>query len=266
MKQSQRHIIVCIKSVVREAPKGVARRDLPNSELNPFDRPALEAALQLKETAGAAVTALSMGPPVAGAALAEARAMGVDRAVLLSDSALAGSDTLVTARVLAAAVTCLAPYDLLFFGVRTSDSDTGQVGPQTSTLLQLPFVSGIKSIRPSDHPGGNLWEATRTMDEWEELWQVGSPAALTIDARAYSPRHIGLSGLGAVYDDPDLETWDLSRIGLSAGQCGLEGSPTRVAALHPVKQSRRCKILEGQPGEQVETLVGHLISKGLMTS
>lgn len=274
MNKSNLHIIVCIKSVVRAAPKGIARRDLQNSELNPFDRPALEAALQLKESTGAMLTVLSMGPPVAGAALAEARALGADRAVLLSDPALAGSDTLVTARVLAAAASRLAPYDFILFGVRTADSDTGQVGPQTASLLGLPFVGGVRGLRPmdvpleapSDRPSGGQWEITRTMDEWEELWQVRCPAALTIDARAFLPRHVGLAGLASVYEAPEPETWNLDRLGLTAGQCGLEGSPTRVAALHPVKQSRKCRQLDGQPDEQVEALVDYLSSKGLMTS
>ena len=112
------HIIVCIKSVVKAAPKGVARRTPDNSELNPFDRPALEAALQIKAGMGGTVTALSMGPAVSAEALAEARAMGVDRAVLISDSALAESDTLVTAKVLAAAVQKIGAFDWLFFGTR----------------------------------------------------------------------------------------------------------------------------------------------------
>ena len=196
--------------------------------------------------------------------------MGVDRAVLLSDPAMAGSDTLVTARVLAAAAAGLAPYDFIFFGMRTADSDTGQVGPQAAALLELPFVSGVRSIRLSEDSGEKAersqWDVARTMDEWEELWQIGCPAILAIDARAFVPRHVGLAGLATVYADPDLETWDLARLGLSASQCGLEGSPTRVAALHPVKHSRRCSMIEGQPAEQVDALAEHLINKGLMTS
>jgi electron transfer flavoprotein beta subunit len=256
------HIIVCIKSVVRSAPKGVAKRDLENSELNPFDRPALEAALQLKSSKGGTVTALSMGPPVAGAALAEALAMGADRAVLLSDAAMAGSDTLVTARVLAAAITRLAPFDFLCFGVRTADSDTGQVGPQTAAQLKLPFISGVRKITCLE----NQWEVERLMDEWEEVWEVQAPAVLTIDPRAFLPRHIGLSALAAVYDEAKIETWNLEQLELSPERAGLNGSPTRVAALHPVKQSRRCTMLDGQPAQQVEALVEHLINKGIRIS
>jgi electron transfer flavoprotein beta subunit len=256
------HIIVCIKSVVRSAPGGVARRTLDNSELNLFDRPALEAAMQIKETAGATVTALSMGPSVGSAVLAEARAMGADRAVLINDRALAGSDTLITARVLAAAVTRLAPFDFLFFGVRTSDSDTGQVGPQTAALLSLPFVSGVRRLKADD----NGWDVERVMDDWVEQWRVTLPAALTIDARSFSPRHIGLPGLAAVYDEPALEQWGLTDLNLTADQVGLEGSPTRVSALHHIKHSRSCELLTGEPRQQIEALVKRLSNKGLMGS
>jgi hypothetical protein len=74
------HIIVCVKSVVKVAPRGVTRRTPDNSELNPFDRPALEAALRVRQSSGGTVTALSMGPDVGAEALAEAQAMGVDEA------------------------------------------------------------------------------------------------------------------------------------------------------------------------------------------
>jgi electron transfer flavoprotein beta subunit len=103
------HVVVCIKSVVKAAPKGVAKRTPENSELNPFDRPALEAALEIREQHGGSVTVLTMGPPVSMEVLAEAQAMGADRAVLVSDRALAESDTLVTSKVLATAIKRLAP-------------------------------------------------------------------------------------------------------------------------------------------------------------
>jgi electron transfer flavoprotein beta subunit len=77
------HIIVCIKSVVKAAPQGVAKRTPENSELNPFDRPALEAALAIRELHKGSVTVLTMGPPVSMEALAEGQAMGADRAVVV---------------------------------------------------------------------------------------------------------------------------------------------------------------------------------------
>ena len=254
------HIIVCIKSVVKAAPKGVARRTPENSELNPFDRPALEAALQIKAKMGASVTALSMGPAVTAEALAEAISMGVNRAVLISDRSLAESDTLVTSKVLAAGVQKIGGFDLLLFGTRTADSDTGQVGPQTAALLDVPFVSGVKEA----HAAEDGWTLLRTMDGWEETWQVRLPAAATIDPRAFAPRSIGLQGISRVYDQPAIEQLTLSDLGLAAEAVGLAGSPTRVASLEKIKRNRRCSMLEGEPQEQVEELLERLVRAGLV--
>ncbi len=254
------HSIVCIKSVVRAAPDGVGRRTPSNSELNPFDRPALEAALQMKEAEGGSVTVLSMGPDVGAEALAEAQAMGADRAVLINDRALAGSDTLVTARVLATAITRIGPYDFLFFGTRSADSDTGQVGPQTATLLSVPFVGGVKQVRLQE----TAWEILRLMDDWEELWQVQTPAALTIHPKAYASRSIALHGIAEAYDPLHIETWGLADLELTADSVGLAGSPTRVSRMQKVKRDRKCRMLEGEPQNQVDALVEHLGRLGAM--
>lgn len=256
------HMIVCIKSVVREAPQGVGRRTPENSELNPYDRPAIEAALRLKEQLGGRVTVLSMGPAVGVEALAEALAMGADQAILVNDAALAGSDTLVTARVLAAAIQRMAPFDLVLFGTRTSDSDTGQVGPQTATVMDLPFLGGVKQIDPqTEH-----WEMKRQMDDWEESWQVALPAAVTIHPRAFTPRPIPLVGIAQAHDQLNVKSWQLADIDLSASEVGLPGSPTRVAKLEKIKHQRTCRMIEGEPREQVEALIAHLTTMGMMSS
>jgi electron transfer flavoprotein beta subunit len=256
-----RHIIVCIKSVVLSAPKGVALRTPDNSALNPFDRPAIEAALQLKESPeGGQVTALSMGPAVALEALSEALAMGADRAVLVSDRALAESDTLVTARVLAKAVKRLGAFDFIVFGTRTSDSDTGQVGPQIAALLDIPFISRVTSFSFEN----SRWNARRLMDMWEEEWEFLSPAAVTIDSRAFKPRSLGLDSISAVYDRSAIEQWTLKEVGIDASAVGLAGSPTRVASLAVIKRNRNCRMLDGDPREQADALIEHLKRAGLI--
>jgi electron transfer flavoprotein beta subunit len=255
------HIIVCIKSVVRSAPGGVTVRQPENSELNPFDRPAIEAALSLTEPVEGRVTALSMGPPVAGTALAEAQAMGVDRCILVSDPALAGSDTLVTARVLAAAIDSLKPFDFLFFGARTSDSDTGQVGPQTAAVLNLPFVSGVTDARAQN----SHWQVERTMDDWAEQWEVQPPAAFSIHPKAFPPRPTSLIGVAEAYDRPRLESLGLEALNLLPEKVGLVGSPTRVASMEKIKRSRHCEIIEGEPTDQVSALMKRLGERGVLT-
>lgn len=254
------HIIVCIKSVVRSAPGGVTQRQPENSELNPFDRPAIEAALTIAAARGGSVTALSMGPPVATAALLEAQSMGVDRCVLVNDPAFAGSDTLVTSRVLAAAVNRIGAFDFIFFGTRTSDSDTGQVGPQTAAGLNLAFISGVQQIKAQD----GHWQIRRTLDAWEEHWDVRRPVALSIHLKAFEPRPVSLIGVSEAFDQPSIRTMGLTELGLTAAEVGLTGSPTRVASMQTIKRSRTCEILDGEPDEQVAALVERLNESGVM--
>jgi len=254
------HTIVCIKSVLTTMPVDGAVRTSENSELNPFDRPALEAALNIREQRGGLVTALTLGPPISDSVLYEAMAIGADRGVLVSHPALAGSDTLATSTALAAAIRRLLPADLVLFGVRTWDSDTGQVGPQVSVLLDLPLVTKVRSMNYTD--GGLRVE--RTVDCFRETFELSSPAALTIDSGAVQPRDVGLGGIEAAFEDYTVETWDLSDIGLPPEKVGDLGSQTRVMSLKPVKRGRTCEFFEGEPGEQADNLISYLAASGLI--
>ena len=111
------------------------------SIVNPFDKNAVEAALQLKEKHGGSVTVLSMGPPQAKDALKECIAMGADDAILLSDRAFGGADTLATSRTLAAGIKKLGGCDLLLFGKQAIDGDTAQVGPEVAEFLDLAQIT-----------------------------------------------------------------------------------------------------------------------------
>ena len=254
------HIIVCIKSVVVQTPaKGVVRAP-ETLELNPFDWPALETALRIAEERGGTVTAISMGPEAGAFALYEAKAMGVDRIVLICDPALKGSDTLATSTALAAALKKLTPFDLLIFGTRTSDSDTGQVGPQTSVLLDLPLVTWAHSLE---------WEESsllveRRADGFLEKFEVSLPAALTIHPGSVQPRDIGLVGIESAFEMQSLERWDMSDLGLSPDEVGWAGSPTRVPSWKRVVRKRKCEFLSGSTEEQVDALVSRLTEAGLI--
>jgi electron transfer flavoprotein beta subunit len=254
------HIIVCIKSVVVAAPRGKIVRTADKCALNPFDRPALEVALQLKETQGGSVTVLSMGPSTAETTLREALAAGADRAVLLCDPALAGSDTLATATALRAGVDYLAPFDLLLFGTRTSDSDTGQVGPQTAVLLDLPLICGAVKIDDTL----DCLTVERTVDGFMEKYEVTLPAALTIHPTAAAPREPALGGIGAAFDEMPVETITARQLDLDPSLVGEAGSPTRVLSMKSVKKERACQWIEGTPTAQADALVRQLVDAGLI--
>ena len=254
-------IVVCIKSVVVDAPKGRVVRSSDSCELNPFDQPALETALRLKEESGGTITALSMGPESCAFILHEAMGMGVDRGILVCDPALAGSDTLATSTALAAAIKKLAPFDLVLFGTRTADSDTGQVGPQTAVLLDLPPVTWSCSIERKKT--GLVVE--RRADGFAETFELSFPAALTIHPAWVQARDLGLAGLQTAFEDHDITTWTLADIGLSPDQVGEAGSPTRLLSLSRADRARKCEFVEGTSDEQADELVRRLLESGLIS-
>ena len=254
------HIIVCIKSVIVNAPNDGVVRSSDSCELNPYDRPALEVALRIREELGGTITALSMGPEPCAFSLNEAMAMGIDRGVLLSDPAFAGSDTLATSNALAAAIKKLAPFDLVFFGTRAADSDTGQVGPQTAVLLDLPLMTGVHSIEPKDD--GLFVE--RRIDGFLESYEVAFPAVLTIHHSAVQSRDVGLLGIELAFNEGDSKTWSLKDLSLSEDRVGEAGSATRVLALSRVESKRKCDFLTGSPEEQIDELISRLSKSGLI--
>lgn len=254
------NIIVCIKSVVIAVPDRKVIRTAESCELNPFDRPALEAALRLRETYRGTVTALSMGPKASTFSLLEAIAMGVDRSVLVCDPALAGSDTLATSTALAAAIKKLAPFDLILFGTRTADSDTGQVGPQTAVLLDLPLVTSVYSIEQMD----TGLRVKRRADAFWEKFELSLPAVLTIHPSSAQPRDVGLSGIESAFEEGEVENWNLVDLGLSPDQVGEAGSYTRVLSLVRVKKERKCEFLSGATEEQADELIRRLGESGLI--
>ena len=252
------HIIVCIKSVLLRVPKGRTIRTAESCELNPFDRPTLEAALWLRGRYGGSVTVLSMGPESGTSALYEAIALGADRSILICDPALAGSDTLATSTVLGAAIKTLKPFDLVFFGTRTSDSDTGHVGPQTAVQLGVPLASQVLSMALGE--SGLI--AERKMDGVLEKLQVSLPAVITVHQTSYPPGDPPLSGIQTAFEEGTIEKWGLKELSLSPESAGEPGSPTRLLSMTPISRERKCRILTGSSEGRADKLLKILMDSG----
>ncbi|HOL66187.1 MAG TPA: electron transfer flavoprotein subunit beta/FixA family protein, partial [bacterium] len=185
------NIIVCIKQVpettevkidpvtkriVREGVKGV---------INPYDAYALEEAVRLKERFGGETTVISMGPPQAESALREALAMGLDKAILLSDRQFGGSDTLATSYTLACALRKIGSFDIVICGRETLDGSTGQVGPEMAVHLGIPYITFVSRINEVT-PEGLVCE--RLMEDHYETLQVPLPVLLTVVKEINEPR------------------------------------------------------------------------------
>ena len=227
------------RTVRMDEKTGTVIREGVAAIINPLDLYAIEAALLLKENCGAETVALSMGPPQAERALREALAMGMDRAVLVSDRAYAGSDTWATAWILAAAARRLGEFDLILCGERATDGDTGQVGPELAAALGLPVLTHVNHFMP-DGKGG--FQAGRLVETGEELLAGMFPAVFTVVKEIAEPRLPTLNGKIRARRET-VPVWGQKELQLDPASIGLEGSPTRVVKIFKPKIARQCRLL-----------------------
>src|SRR5437763_779687 len=190
-----------------DADGRLIRAGLP-LELNPYCRRAISQAVALAAGAeagstgagaGSSVTVVTLGPPSAEDTLREAIAWGLEREVetdglLVSDPAFAGSDTLATARALAAALRLAGPFDLILAGRNSVDSETGQVPPELAELLDLPYLTGVRTLRLD---GRTVHARCEHDDGWVEA-QVDLPAVLSCAERLIEPCKVDPAGRAAV--------------------------------------------------------------------
>ena len=207
--------------------------------MNPLDAHALELAVSLKEKFNGSVTVLSMGPLNTIDVLKDAIALGADRAILLSDSALAGSDTWATSLALAKTIEKLnIKFDLLVCGEKSTDGETGQVGIELATLLNLPVVTYVSELIEL---GSNFVLVKRSVEDAHEIWKAPLPVCLCVLKSVAEPRLPTLSGKKKAMD-AKIEIYDTRLVGIHPEQVGLKGSPTRVVKVFNTKIARNCRI------------------------
>lgn len=265
--------VVCVKQVpdttqVRVDPDtgSLIRKGVP-SIINPFDLHAVEAALELKDKFGGQVTALSMGPPQAEEALRKLLGFGIDRAILLSDRAFGGSDTLATTYALSCAMEKIAkeqPVDLVICGKQSIDGDTGQVGPGLAHRLGFSQLTYICSLKEIDLEAGVI-RAWRQREDGRELLEAKLPAALTITETCNRIRYAALPDMIAAADKP-VEVWNVDDVGADRALLGIKGSPTRVKKIFAPPARQRGEILStpgGDPAEAAALLMDRLAERGI---
>jgi electron transfer flavoprotein alpha subunit len=210
------------------------------------------------------VTFVTLGPPSAEDVLREALAWAIDRGVtadgvLVSDPAFAGSDTLATARALAAALELVGPFDLVLVGRNSVDADTGQVGPELAELLDLPFLTGIRHLNVE--PGAGVVRARCEHDDGWVQAEASLPAVLSTAERLIEPCKVDPPGRGVVPAER-LRTVRADELG--AGPWGQAGSPTTVGAVRVHEVTRECAVMRGSLDEQVCAAVDLLVARGAL--
>lgn len=240
------------------ASKTIIREGVP-SEVNPFDVLGLVRAVELKSGPGDEVVALSMGPPQAAEGLTTCLALGADRAVLLSDRALAGSDTLATARALSLALQREKP-DLIVCGRNSADAETGQVGPELAELLGLPHISQVRKLEYLAE--SNRIVAERITDEGYQVIECALPAVVCVTEGVAAETFANREQLAAAREKP-VEELNCAQLAEDLSQFGLAGSPTWVEDIRLVEPTRAGLMIEGESPETAAEQVAQLLRERL---
>jgi electron transfer flavoprotein alpha subunit len=259
-------IVVCVKQVpvmaamqIDPTTKTLRREGVP-VEVSAFDVRALLKAVEMVDLHGGEVVALTMGPPQARQALDDCLALGAHRAVHLCDRAFAGSDTLATARALAAAI-ARERADLILCGRHSVDAETGQVGPEVAELLGLAQITVARTLEVD--PSLRRVTAERETDDGFETVEATLPVVVTA-AEDLAPERFPSKAERQQAKEKSVTTVTAVELGLDAAGLGSKGSPTWVAGLEIVDSKRAGQVLDGTAPEQaVEELVRVLLEKGL---
>lgn len=255
-------IVVCIKQVpdtneVKLDPvTGTLIRDGVPSIINPDDKAGLEAALALKDSMGAEITVITMGPPQADAVLREAMAMGADDAYLVTDRAFGGADTLATSTTLAAAIKKIG-FDLIIAGRQAIDGDTAQVGPQISEHLDIPNVSYAEDIKVE----GNTVIVKRQYEDRYHTVKVQMPCLITALGEMNKPRYMTPGGIFDAFRVKEVKVLTRADLDVADETIGLKGSPTSVAQSFPKSVKAAGVKVTLDPQESAEYIVEKLKEK-----
>ncbi len=243
-------------------PDGRLVRSGTELEMSAYCRRAVSKAVELATYgSGCSVTVFTLGPPSAQDVLREAVAWGLDRGVetegvLITDQAFAGSDTLATARALAAALNKEGPFELVLCGKNSVDADTGQVPPQIAELLDLPFATAVKTLELND---GHLLLGCELDDQWVDC-EMSLPAVLSCAERLCAPSKVPPAERALV---PAERIRSLDAATLGPGPWGQAGSPTWVGRTRMLAVDRERHV---DPGldltEQVRRAVRIIAQKG----
>jgi electron transfer flavoprotein beta subunit len=267
------HIVVCIKQVpdssqirVHPVTNTIMRQGVP-AIVNPYDLFALEEALRVKDAYGGHVTVLCMGPPQAEAALRKAISFGADDAILVTDRAFAGSDTLATSFALAAAIGQIdrnMAVDLVFCGKQTIDGDTAQVGPGIAKRLGMELLTYVSKVETVDADQREL-VVQRRAEGGVQVLKTRLPALITVLEGTNEMRFATQAGIFRAARHP-LKVWDKTAAGIEdPTKIGLKGSPTVVSKVFvPQPRASKAELVtceSNAPGDLAVTLIAKLFTQ-----
>ena len=256
------NIIACIKQVpdtetqikIDPAGKSIVKDDI-KWVMNPYDEFAVEEALRLKEKFGGEVTVVGLGPKRVTESLRTALAMGADKAVLISDPALDGSDSLATAKALAAAIKGLE-YDIILAGQRGVDEDSGIVGSALADMLGIPSISLAVKLEVAED--GKSAKVNRPIEGQTLVIETSLPALITAQKGLNEPRYASLPGIMKAKKKP-LDEKTVADLGIDASEVGEGARKLTIIQLTPPPQRAAGKIVDGETPEEKAAALAKLL-------
>ena len=231
-------------------------RDGVESVVNPLDLYAIQLAVDLRNQYGGTVTAISMGPAKAEKAIREAMSMGCDDGILLSDRKFGGSDTWATSYTIATAIKSIDGLDLVIFGERATDGDTGQVGPCTAAWMDIPVATYVSSIT---RIGDGSMDLERLIEGGYQQLRMPTPAVITVVKDIARPMLPTLSGKKRARR-AEIPLYNKESLAFEDANLGLKGSPTRVVKIRTPKVAREGRQVNASNDAAVDNAVDELVA------
>jgi electron transfer flavoprotein beta subunit len=259
-------ILVCVKQAidvsqlkVDTATRRLITVDAPK-KISDFDKNALEEAIRLKEKFGGEIITVTVGPEDAKTTVREALAMGADKAYVMTDSTLEGSDTLATSYILAEAIKKIGPFDIILCGEASIDSFSAQIGPRLADRLNLPLITYVKKLTLE----GDTVTVERNLEDSYETVKAKIPVLLTVTKELNEPR---IPSLMAIMKAAKKEVivWKAADLNVLKEKVGESGSGTKVVSVLAPKVERKRIVIKGETtAETVEKLAKALIQEGVI--
>ncbi|MBW0093531.1 electron transfer flavoprotein subunit beta/FixA family protein [Pseudonocardia sp. KRD-184] len=238
---------------------GVLDRDATDAVLDEINERAVEAALVLKEASdGSEVTVLTMGPDRATDAIRKALSMGADKAVHLSDEALAGTDAVGTAKALAKAIGTVDGVDLVIAGNEASDGRGGAVPAMVADLLGFPALTHAREITID----GSAVTVKRETDDGITMLSAELPAVISVGEKINEPRYPSFKGIMAAKKKP-VSTIGLADAGIDASEVGLANALSLVTSASPKPPKSAGEKIEDE-GDGGSKIAAFLVSQKLI--
>ena len=253
------NIAVCVKQIPDPAVPGELDSETKTLKregkliLDDSDAYGVEMALQLADKAGGGdVTLVSMVPNDEVSGLRTALAMGAAKAVLVSDPALAGSDSLGTAKVIAKAVERVGDIDLVLTATESTDGYTGTIPGQVAELLGWPSLTFAKHVEVGD---GKVSIQRQTEAGFDEV-EASLPAVVSVTAGVVEPRYPSFKGIMAAKNKP-VDQVKADDLGFGADQVGWAGARQQIVSVAAAPEREAGEKIEDE-GDAHERIVAFL--------